>query len=142
RRDGLPSALSRAGGGYLTSEPLSAIEAPSPGGGSPPLAKLAMTGFRWNTLSLVLTAVAQIGYTAVTARALPPRAFGLYAVSQALMSVAGYFSLVSLGNAVMRHPGEQREEDLASSALALAAIAGSLTAAVTAALAPVWVDLW
>lgn len=117
---------------------------PATGGRSPsvPFAKVAARAFGWNALALVVLAIAQLGYTGATARILPASAFGAYAVCQAAVGIIGYFSMASLGNAVMRHPMGPEEAALGGAALTIAAVAGSLCGGVLTLVAAPWASAW
>ena len=58
----------------------------------------------WSYAGATLVIVAQIAYTAFTARILEPSAFGAYASAQALIALMGYFSLATVGAALARKP--------------------------------------
>jgi lipopolysaccharide exporter len=63
------------------------------------LASTAVRGVQWTTAATVLTAVMQIGYTAVMARLLDPAAFGLVAMAGVVLRFGSYFAEMGLGHA-------------------------------------------
>ena len=66
------------------------------------LASTAMRGVQWTTAATVLTAVMQIGYTAVMARLLDPAAFGLVAMAGVVLRFGSYFAEMGLGHALVQ----------------------------------------
>ena len=66
------------------------------------LASTAVRGVQWTTAATVLTAVLQIGYTAVMARLLPPAAFGLVAMAGVVLRFGSYFAEMGLGHALVQ----------------------------------------
>lgn len=115
---------------------MTADRPPAPGG----VTGLARRALLWTYAGSAGTLLLQLGYTAITARALPPAAFGPFASSQVLVTMLGYLSLNSVGAAVARSPGAPRS--LVGSAWTLALL-GGLTAAVLAVLAaPLWAAAW
>jgi lipopolysaccharide exporter len=107
-----------------------------------PSAKIAARAFGWNAVALAVLTLAQLGYTGATARILPASAFGAYAVCQAAVGIIGYLSMASLGSAVMRHPLGSDEAALAGTALAIAAVAGSLCGGLLILVAAPWAQAW
>jgi lipopolysaccharide exporter len=99
----------------------------------------ARRGLTWTVASLVVLAIAQIGYTSATARLLTPRQFGYYASAQALAAVAGYASLASLGSAVMRHP---HGAGLRRAAIPMSCTTGAAVGCAVALLGGLWADAW
>ena len=80
----------------------------------PPAAQLgavALRGIKWTTAAAVLTALMQIGYTAVMARLLEPAAFGLVALAGVVLRFGGYFAEMGLGHALVQRP-ELSQHDL------------------------------
>ncbi|HEX8328293.1 MAG TPA: lipopolysaccharide biosynthesis protein [Hymenobacter sp.] len=69
---------------------------------SPSLAATAVRGVQWTTAATVLTAVLQIGYTAVMARLLDPAAFGLVAMTGVVLRFGSYFAEMGLGHALVQ----------------------------------------
>ena len=61
-----------------------------------------MRGVQWTTAATVLTAVMQIGYTAVMARLLDPAAFGLVAMAGVVLRFGSYFAEMGLGHALVQ----------------------------------------
>jgi O-antigen/teichoic acid export membrane protein len=66
------------------------------------LASTAVRGVQWTTAATVLTAVMQIGYTAVMARLLDPAAFGLVAMAGVVLRFGSYFAEMGLGHALVQ----------------------------------------
>lgn len=66
------------------------------------LASTAVRGIQWTTAATVLTAVMQIGYTAVMARLLDPAAFGLVAMAGVVLRFGSYFAEMGLGHALVQ----------------------------------------
>ncbi|MBF9236260.1 lipopolysaccharide biosynthesis protein [Hymenobacter sp. BT683] len=88
----------------------------------------------WTTAATVVTAVLQIGYTAVMARLLTPAAFGLVALAGVVLRFGTYFSQIGLEQALVQK-AEISEEDVRA-AFTSAALLGGLCAAVLALSAP------
>jgi lipopolysaccharide exporter len=66
------------------------------------LTSTAVRGIQWTTAATVLTAVMQIGYTAVMARLLDPAAFGLVAMAGVVLRFGSYFAEMGLGHALVQ----------------------------------------
>ncbi|AWM34163.1 lipopolysaccharide biosynthesis protein [Hymenobacter nivis] len=66
------------------------------------LSSAAVRGVQWTTAATVLTAVMQIGYTAVMARLLDPAAFGLVAMAGVVLRFGSYFAEMGLGHALVQ----------------------------------------
>jgi lipopolysaccharide exporter len=66
------------------------------------LTSTAVRGVQWTTAATVLTAVMQIGYTAVMARLLDPAAFGLVAMAGVVLRFGSYFAEMGLGHALVQ----------------------------------------
>lgn len=66
------------------------------------LASAAVRGVKWTTAATVLTALMQIGYTAVMARLLDPAAFGLVAMAGVVLRFGSYFAEMGLGHALVQ----------------------------------------
>src|SRR5262245_28300970 len=88
----------------------------------PSLAQLSIRGAVWNYGGASIVIVGQLAYTALTARLISPSEFGAYATAQALMMLVGYFTLATVGNAVIRHPALDRQ--VVGTAVALTTVAG------------------
>lgn len=100
------------------------------------LTSRALNAAGWSYLSGFVFLLAQIGYTALTARLVGPAAFGGYALALTVVQLAGLFGAGGLANAVMRAP--ELTDQGARTALSLAAGSGLLLSAVLVALsAPV-----
>jgi O-antigen/teichoic acid export membrane protein len=84
----------------------------------------AVRGMQWTTAATVLTAVMQIGYTAIMARLLPPAAFGLVAMTGVVLRFGSYFAEMGLGHALVQRlhiePADVRATFTASLGLGLA----------------------
>lgn len=74
----------------------------------PGLMPLLTRALGWNYVSGIVLLLGQLAYTAVTARAIPPDAFGAYAVALTFVQVTSYFGGATLGNALMRAPEVDR----------------------------------
>ncbi|MGI4834033.1 MAG: lipopolysaccharide biosynthesis protein [Janthinobacterium lividum] len=92
------------------------------------LTSTAVRGMQWTTAAMVLTALMQIGYTAIMARLLPPTAFGLVAMTGVVLRFGSYFAEMGLGHALVQRlsiePEDVRATFTASLALGLA-VAGA-----------------
>jgi lipopolysaccharide exporter len=66
------------------------------------LASTTARGVQWTTAATVLTALMQIGYTAVMARLLDPAAFGLVALTGVVLRFGSYFAEMGLGHALVQ----------------------------------------
>ncbi len=97
-------------------------------------------GVAWSYAGSAVVIVAQIVYTAFTARLLSPAEFGAYATAQALVALMGYFSLAPLGNALARMTVMRRTT--VGTALLLATAAGIGAAGATLLLADLWSSVW
>jgi lipopolysaccharide exporter len=102
--------------------------------------RTALGGIAWNYVSSGATLLAQVGYTAATARLLSPSAFGAYAAAQALAGLSAYFTLTTLGNAAVRKP--ERTRDLFGTALWLSGGAAAVSGVAVFALASPWSQAW
>ena len=80
----------------------------------------------WSTAGTVVTAVLQIGYTAVMARLLSPAAFGLVALAGVVLRFGTYFSQIGLEQALVQ------KADLADEDVRAAFTSGVLLGAVCA----------
>ena len=72
------------------------------------LARRSIRGAAWNYGGAGVITVGQLAYTALTARLVSPAEFGAYAVAQALFALVGYFTLGTVGNAIIRQPSLDR----------------------------------
>ncbi len=66
------------------------------------LASKAISGIKWNTISTILNAIMQIGYTSIMARLLAPEAFGLVAISIIILQFGGYFAQMGFNKAIIQ----------------------------------------
>jgi len=104
------------------------------------LAQRSIRGAAWNYGGAGVVIVAQLAYTALTARLISPAAFGAYATAQALLSLVGYFTLSTVGNAIIRHPSLDRK--VVGTGLVMTGIAGAAVAVAVLATADLWADIW
>jgi lipopolysaccharide exporter len=104
------------------------------------LARRSIRGAAWNYGGAVVVTVGQLAYTALTARLISPAEFGAYAVAQALLALVGYFTLGTIGNAIIRQPALSRRT--IGTAVVMTAAAGGLVALVVLVAAPVWAHIW
>ncbi len=107
---------------------------------SPTLAQRAIRGAAWNYGGAAFVIVGQLAYTALTARVVSPAEFGAYATAQALLMLVGYFTLGTVGNAVIRQPAINRE--VVGTALVLTGTAGLVVALFVFAVSGIWADAW
>ena len=68
------------------------------------MSAIALRGIKWTTAAAVVTAVLQVGYTAIMARLLDPAAFGLVALGGVVLRFGGYFAEMGLGHAIVQQP--------------------------------------
>ena len=109
----------------------------------PPHLSLAQRGIRgaaWSYGGAGVVIVAQLLYTALTARLISPAEFGAYASAQALLALVGYFTLGTVGNAVIRHPTLDRH--VVGTALLITGAAGAAVSVLVVAIAGFWAELW
>jgi O-antigen/teichoic acid export membrane protein len=93
----------------------------------------AVNAVGWSYASGFTFLLAQVGYTALTARLVPPSEFGGYALALTVIALAGLFGAGGVGNAVMRtHELTGRG---ARTALTLAAASGLLVSILVIAVA-------
>jgi O-antigen/teichoic acid export membrane protein len=104
------------------------------------LARRSVRGAAWNYGGAVVVTVGQLAYTALTARLISPAEFGAYATAQALLALVGYFTLATVGNAIIRQPALDRR--IVGTGIAMTAVAGAVVAVFVLAMAGVWADIW
>jgi O-antigen/teichoic acid export membrane protein len=104
------------------------------------LAQQGIRGAAWSYGGAGVVIVAQLLYTALTARLISPAEFGAYATAQAMLMLVGYFALGTVGNAIIRHPSLDRR--VVGTALVLTGTAGALVSLVVLGAAGLWADLW
>lgn len=92
----------------------------------------ALNAVGWSYFTGSIFLLAQVGYTALTARRVGPSAFGGYALALTIVGLAGLFGSAGLGSAVMRAP--ELDDRGARTALTLAAASGFLITLVLVAL--------
>jgi len=97
------------------------------------LTSVFVRAMAWNYVSGIVLLLAQLAYTAVTARHIPARDFGAYAVGLTLLQVLNYFGGSTFGNAVMRAP--ELGPQVATTAMLLSVAAGSVISLVLVVLA-------
>jgi O-antigen/teichoic acid export membrane protein len=78
------------------------------------LSSKTVNSIKWSYFSTIATAVLQIGYTAVMARLLLPKAFGLVAMAGIILRFVSYFSQMGVGQAIIQKK-EIKNEDIRSS---------------------------
>ena len=108
--------------------------------GSLSLAQRSLRGAAWTYGGAVVVLAAQLAYTALTARLISPAEFGAYATAQAMLGIVGYFTLGTVGNAIIRHPSLDRQ--VVGTGIALTGAAGAVAAAVVLATADAWAEIW
>lgn len=59
-------------------------------------------GLKWSYTSTITNAVLQLGYTAVMARLLEPKAFGLVAMGVVILRFGSYFAQMGMGQAIIQ----------------------------------------
>jgi PST family polysaccharide transporter len=104
------------------------------------LARTARSGLLWTYSGGALALLLQLGYTATTARALPPSAFGPFAASQAVILLLGYLSLTAVAAAVTRRVA--LTPALIGSAWTLTFLGGGLAALAALCGSSLWARLW
>lgn len=106
----------------------------------PSLARQSIRGAAWNYGGAAVIIVGQLAYTALTARLVSPAEFGAYATAQALLSLVGYFTLSTVGNAIIRHPALDRK--VVGTGWVMTAAAGATVAVVVIVVAGFWAEIW
>ncbi|UOQ70037.1 lipopolysaccharide biosynthesis protein [Hymenobacter cellulosilyticus] len=79
-----------------------------------PRRSLTMTtvqGVKWSTAATILTALMQVGYTAIMARLLTPAAFGVVALANVVLRFGGYFAQMGMEQAIIQKQ-ELTKEDI------------------------------
>lgn len=109
-------------------------------GNSAPTSRRMAGGVLWSYGGSIVVLLAQVAYSAVTARLLQPSAFGAYASANALISLLAYFSFPSLGAALARMAVVSRST--VGTALGVATTAGAIAGMVSVALAGLWATAW
>jgi lipopolysaccharide exporter len=104
------------------------------------LARTSIRGAAWNYGGAVVITLGQLGYTALTARLITPAEFGAYAVAQAMLAVVGYFTLATVGNAIIRQ--RSLNSRMVGTAVVMTVAAGAAVAAVVLGVAGVWAHIW
>jgi len=105
-----------------------------------PLARTVVRGAFWTYSTSLVVLGAQVLYTGVTSRLVPPAGFGAYATAQALASFVAYFTFSSLGSAVTRQIRQTEADRWA--AVGIAVGGGALGTIALWVLAPQWARLW
>jgi O-antigen/teichoic acid export membrane protein len=91
------------------------------------LSARTLRGVQWATLSTLITAVLQVGYTAVMARLLSPQAFGLVAMAGVVLRFGSYFAEMGLGHALVQRP-ELQPTDIRATFTASLLLSATFTA--------------
>lgn len=68
------------------------------------LASRTINSLKWTYLSVIITSIIQVVYTAVMARLLDPFVFGLVAMANVVISFGSYLSRMGIGPALIRKP--------------------------------------
>ena len=68
------------------------------------LSARALNAVGWSYFAGFILLVAQVGYTAITARLVSPLAYGGYALALTIVGLAGLVGMVGMGDSVMRVP--------------------------------------
>ena len=68
------------------------------------LSARALNAVGWSYFAGFILLVAQVGYTAITARLVSPLAYGGYALALTIVGLAGLAGMVGIGDSVMRVP--------------------------------------
>src|SRR6476469_2645033 len=68
----------------------------------PSLTMTTVQGVKWSTAATILTAIMQVGYTAVMARLLTPAAFGVVALANVVLRFGGYFAQMGMEQAIIQ----------------------------------------
>jgi polysaccharide transporter, PST family len=68
------------------------------------LSARALNAVGWSYFAGFILLVAQVGYTAITARRVSPLAYGGYALALTIVGLAGLAGMVGIGDSVMRVP--------------------------------------
>jgi lipopolysaccharide exporter len=99
------------------------------------LTRRTAAGMASSTTAMLLTAVFQVVYTAVMARLLTPREFGLVAMANIVIGLMSQLSRFGVGPALIQHP--RLDDELIRSATALSWAFGAAGTAVIIVLSPV-----
>ncbi|MCB2407987.1 lipopolysaccharide biosynthesis protein [Hymenobacter lucidus] len=96
-----------------------------------PRRSLTMTtvqGVKWSTAATILTAIMQVGYTAVMARLLSPAAFGVVALANVVLRFGGYFAQMGMEQAIIQKQDLTKEDIRAAftASVALGIVFGGL----------------
>src|SRR3989337_3318800 len=67
-------------------------------------------GLKWSYISTITNAVLQIGFTAVMARLLEPRAFGLVAMAGVVLRFGSYFAQMGVAQALIQKKDVSNED--------------------------------
>ena len=104
------------------------------------LTRSALSGVAWNYAGIAVLVVAQVASTAATARLIAPAGFGAYAAAQAAIVLAGYFTISTIGLAVLRR--SELGPNTVGSALVLSILAGVIVLVALWFAAAPWAGLW
>lgn len=78
------------------------------------ITKKTISGLKWSYMSTIITAIMQIGYTAIMSRLLTPKDFGLVAMGGVLLRFGQYFSQMGLGSALIQKNDISEKEIVAT----------------------------
>jgi O-antigen/teichoic acid export membrane protein len=104
------------------------------------LTRSALTGVAWNWTGSAVLVVAQILSTAATARLISPSGFGAYASALALVGLASYFSMGSIGTGLLRR--STLEPAAVGTAAVLCLSTGAATGLAVWLVADPWANAW
>jgi lipopolysaccharide exporter len=76
----------------------------------PSLTMTTVQGVKWSTAATILTAIMQVGYTAVMARLLTPAAFGVVALANVVLRFGGYFAQMGMEQAIIQKQELTKED--------------------------------
>ncbi|UOQ50810.1 lipopolysaccharide biosynthesis protein [Hymenobacter cellulosivorans] len=76
----------------------------------PSLTMTTVQGVKWSTAATILTAIMQVGYTAIMARLLTPAAFGVVALANVVLRFGGYFAQMGMEQAIIQKQELTRED--------------------------------
>jgi O-antigen/teichoic acid export membrane protein len=104
------------------------------------LTRSALAGVAWNWTGSGVLVVAQVLSTAATARLIAPSGFGAYASALALVGLASYFSMGSIGTGLLRR--SSLDPAAVGTAFTLCLTAGGAAAVAVWLLADPWANAW
>ncbi len=104
------------------------------------LTRSALQGVVWNYAGISVLVVGQLASTPITARLISPAWFGAYAAAQAAIGFAGYFTLSTIGLAILRR--SELGEKTVGSAIVLSITMATLVSVALWFLAVPWANAW